>query len=313
MRLNVIRGWVGGVHSQLSALEESAWFRYVLKPAVLGIPPLLITAFYSNKSFGPYVTTEFPSVASFLTDHSAWSIAFAAVYPGIIVALTQSLTKKVQPKGPDVESLLTLIAALDGVVGAKLNRFADYFRNRSGLNKEMAFCAITQPEKQIEELIRGVCEFFNAAQPVKQRQLIRVVLAVLEKGEVTALPIFFPQDEAVRATVEELNKPRSAIQLSAKSKKILIIDDVAKEVKKPESKRRYAVAESEEDHRGSLLCYPVVFNHTREVPFVISIHCEKEGFFKHDQAELYALCLQRFAIRLCLEYSLQQLKESLCE
>lgn len=313
MRLNVIKGWLGTLHKILLPIEESLWFRYVLKPAVLGIPPLLITAYYSNKSFGPYVLKEFPQVASFLSDHSAWAIAFAAVYPGIIVALTQSFTRKVQPKGPNVESLLTLFAALDGVVGAKLNRFVSYQRKWEELTKETAFCEITHPEKQIEELIRGVCEFFNAAQQVKQRRLIRVVLAVIEKDEVVALPIFFPQDEPVRATVAELNKPRSAIQIAAKTKKILVIEDIAKEVKKPEAKRRYVTVENEEDHSGSIICYPVVFNHSREVPFVISIHCEQEGFFKPEQAEVYALCLQRFAIRLCLEYSLQQLKESLCE
>jgi hypothetical protein len=139
MRLNVIRGWLGVVHGQLVRLEESLWFRYVLKPAVLGVPPLLITAFYSNKAFSQYCSVNVPTLARFLTDEAAWALVFAAVYPGVIVALTQSLTRKVQPKGPNVESLLTLLAALDGVVGAKLNRFANYFRQRTTLTKENAF------------------------------------------------------------------------------------------------------------------------------------------------------------------------------
>lgn len=313
MRVNVIRGWFGWAHQWIKNLEETAWFRYLGKPAILGVPPLLITAFYGNKGFTAIVVKEVPLVADLLLTQPGWAILFAAVYPGTIAAVTQSLAKRVEPKGPDVEGLLTLLAALDGVVGAKLNRFASHFANRDKLTKETAFCEITHPEKQIDELVRGICEYFNASQPTKQRRLIRVVLAVLDKGNVVALPIFFPLDEPVKATVEELNRPRSALQIAAKSKKILILEDIAKEVKRPEGKRRYVTTESEDDHSGSLICYPVVFNHTREVPFVISIHCEQEGFFKNPNAELYALSLQRFALRLCLEYSLQQLKESLCE
>jgi len=294
-------------------LEHAAWFRYLLKPGVLGIPPLLVTAFYSNKTFGQYVTSNLPVVAQFLNAQAIWAIVCAAIYPGIVVALSQSVSQRVQSKGPNVENLLALLATLDGVVGAKLNRFADFVRNTQSLGKESAFCTITSPEKQIEELIRGVCTFFIATQPDKPRRLIRVVLAVLEEGKVTALPIFFPQDEPVRATIEELNEPRSAIQLAAKGKKILIVEDIAKEVKKREAKRRFAPSGNEDDQFGSLICYPIVYNHTGIVPYVISIHCEEEGFFKHEEAALYELFLQRFALRICLEYSLQQIKGALCE
>ena len=208
-----------------------------------------------------------------------------------------------------------LIAAIDNVVGSKARRFAERAGNINGLTRESVFDEITQPTKQIAEIARAICDLFNlATTDKKRRNLIRVVLATInENNEITGLPIYYPEDEPVRSTVDALNDPSSAIRIAAKTRRIVIITDIAKELKKAKGKRKFADTGNEQDNVGSLICYPVLHNGTKRVPFVISIHCEDAGYFKEDFIDLYELTLQRFALRLSLEYSLLTIKEKLSE
>lgn len=294
-------------------IYSSHWIiRYVVSPVFLAIPPTVIMAFYSNTILKTWVATEHTWLNLMLTNYVWLFILIAAIYPTIILNLAKAVSKQANSNGLSVDGLLTLLASLDAIVGCKDARFAKQASAADQIPKEEAFCKITSPEIQISEIVREVCNLFNATRTDKKKSLIRVTLAVITDGKITDIPIYYPADEPVRSAIESLNKPSSAIQTAIKTKKLVVIDDIGKELQRPKSKRRFVDTGNEVDNLGSIICYPVLYNKTGKIPYVISVHCNDAGYFKSDFRELYEHSLQRFALRLSLEYSLLQIKEKLC-
>jgi hypothetical protein len=123
--------------------------------------------------------------------------------------------------------LTRLNAAIDRVVGCKVTRFEGHANGNGQLSRETAFCAITNPETQIGELVRGICEFFNAVGPTNEDRLIRVILAQVENGQITRIAFHFPEDERVRASLDVLNDRRSTIQTALRTKEIVVIQSIS--------------------------------------------------------------------------------------
>ena len=95
-----------------------------------------------------------------------------------------------------------------------------------------------------------------------------------------------------------------------RTRRIVVIESIRDELRKGE-KASYVDTGVAQDASGSIICYPVI-TAANEVPFVISIHCDEEGYFKKASAEVYSVTLDRFALRINLEYCLDRLKEKLC-
>ena len=89
--------------------------------------------------------------------------------------------------GLSVDGLLALINSLDIVVGNKCKRFNNHVSNLNLLTKETAFETITNPNAQIEEILREICSFFNATKTNKKLALIRVTLAVFENNKIVKI------------------------------------------------------------------------------------------------------------------------------
>jgi hypothetical protein len=210
--------------------------------------------------------------------------------------------------------LLALITALDHIVGIKNIRFGTHASAASELTKESVFCRITEPSKQIWEIVRSICEFFNATQTEKRRSLIRVTLAVIQDKKIVSLPAFFPSDHPIKASVSILNHPKSTFLIAARTRKMVIIENIQKELKKPKVTRRFVDTENEEDNKGYMICYPVYYyNGSENIPYVISIHSDEPDYFKNEFKDLYEHSLHRFALRLSVEHSLLILRENLCD
>lgn len=296
----------------LYARYQNLWVRYLLAPVLLGLPPAISTAFYSNQVFRLAVLEYFP-FSVLLLDYVVPAIVLSALYPAIVLAFSKSVIKRATSQSVDVDGLLALLTTIDDIVGCKEQRFAKHCRNRQGLTEQNAFRTITDPMQQIAEIVRGICNLFNATRVNKNRGLIRVTLAVIQDGQVIDIPVYFPRDEPVRAGLPVLNHEDSAIIAALRTRKIVIIENIENELKRPIRKRRFAASGHEQDDKGSLICFPVAHNGTNDIPYVISIHCDEPSYFKREFSELYEHSLQRFALRLSLEHSLLLLKEELCE
>lgn len=296
--------------------ESGLFFKLFLALLVAG-PPALIGALYGNRELKKFLhfvfSDNFYQVISEIGRNNTLlfnSISF--IWPIILLLLGSEIVKNAQSNGLSVDGLLALITSLDETVGTKSRRFNDKLRNINNLTKETAFESITDPRAQIEEIVRQICSFFNATQTDKKKALIRVTLAIMKNNKIESIPIWFPMDEAIKSSVSKLNSTNSAFLTAYRSKRILIISDVKKELQKPEGKRKFAETENEEDNSGSMICYPIKAYNSSVIPFVISIHCDEAGYFKDEFRELYEHSLKRFELRLSVEYSLLMMKESLC-
>ena len=293
--------------------QQSFWIRWVLAPFIIGILPALTVAYYSNRKFGELVKQHFSELAVWL-DAYAWLILISAfIYPTLLIAFARFVMQRVNSSGINQNTLLSLIAVLDRVVGCKARRFGEYVAARS-LKKETTdespFKIITQPELQIAEITRGVWELFNTLRAeANPRTLIKVVLVVIQGNKVVDTSVYFPEDEPVRVDIKVLNQPNSAIMTTLRTKKMVLIESTKKELQKKRNRRYVASKEDNEDTDCSLICFPIRHEATKSIPFILSIHSDDAGVFKKENSELYEHLLGRFEIRIGLEYSLMKIKE----
>lgn len=284
------------------------WIQYFIAPLLLSLPPLFLTKYVDNAKFHADVSAKFPDIAEFLDRYYLLPIILGSVYTGIVLAFAKSIMQRVNTRGLNTDGLLILIKTLDGIVGLKDKRFGEHYKKRDQFTKQKLFCEITQPHKQISEIVRGIWQLFDVEKSKGTNNLIRVVLAEIRNGQIIDTSLYFPTDEPVTAPIEVLNNDNSSLLTAYKTKKIVIIPNIKEELKKAPAKRKYVAAETDDDD-GSLICYPVVHNPTKEIPFVISVHCDEKNYFKKEFSEIYKHSLQRFALRLSLEYSLLLIKE----
>lgn len=292
--------------------------RWIAVPVIVGLPPGVITAGYSVPAFSAWLTHVLPEVVSTPLRHSvhdyvALFLFFAAAWPALFNAIGNAIIRQNKNNGLSVESLLALIGAVDEVVASKALRFRNAQTDRS-ITKENAFEVITQPRKQIEELVRGICGFFNATRSESQKHsLIRVTLAVVQDKKINSLPIWFPLDEPPHADLPKLNNARSTFSIALKEKRMVIISDIAKELaKRGKESKRFVDTGNQADNVGSLICYPVKCRVSADIPYLIAIHCDVPGYFKAEFRDLYEHGLERFVTRIDVEHNLLVLKENLC-
>ena len=270
-------------------------------------------AFYTNQGIRDMVTGWNPSLAKFISDHPIWILVIAWVFPSVISGVSTILSKHADENLIEVPAnvLNILLSGIDNVVGLKETRFRKFLTEEVPKlkdDRERIFSEITQPRIQIAELIRGVCELFNALHPKVKHKLIRVILVEMIDGKVNQIPIFYPSDEHPSVDIKTLNKPNSTILTSVKRKKIVIVESIRKEIAKPLKQRRYIPAEEGQPEKGSIICFPVLCQQNK-IPFVVSVHCDQDGLFKENSLEYYEFLLARFALRLKLEYWLIRIKE----
>jgi hypothetical protein len=294
--------------------SRSVWVRWLFAPLVTGVLPVVTTAYYSNKVFGEAVRQWAPAFTQWLDTHAWLMLILAFVYPTLLIAFARFVMKRVDSNGINQDVLLTLVASLDQIVGCKARRFGDHVvalnRGATPGNAEQTFDSITQPQTQIAEITRGVCTLFNALLgESRPKTLIRVVLAEIGGDKVVSTPVFFPEDEPVRADMKVLNHRDSTIMTALRTKKIVIVESTLKETKKNSGRRYVASEDDDSDSDGSIICYPIRHGPTNSIPFVLSIHSDESGVLNKEHAGLYKHLLERFENRINLEYSLLKIKE----
>ena len=284
--------------------------RYLVAPGVLAAPPWIVNQLLDSSPVSKWLRSEFPDLAGLLQRYDVLFYLAAGAYSALLIAFAKAIAKRVESRSLDLAGVLTLEAAIDNVVGCKLERFEKHANGGAKITRDNVFATITQPSLQIAEITRGVAEYFNACRPAKKRQhLIRVLLAEIQNGKISEFVVSFPKDEPVRLTRAELNRSNSAIMTAVRSRRIVVIDSIEKELRKGRN-ACYVPGGNTDDATGSIICYPVM-GAARLPVFVISIHCEEDRYFSRSKADLYAHVLSRFALRLNLEYNLLQLKERL--
>lgn len=294
---------------------NSGWLSKLILNLIVVVPPAVIASLYSNESVKNglklIAPDQYPWIASLGHNNVLIFNTLAFLWPLTLIALGNHIAARANENGLNVATLFALIKSLDSIVGIKNKRFHTHTKNTT-LTNENAFETITDPNSQIAEIVKEIGVFFNAINNEKKTALIRVTLAVMKDGLIDSIPIFYPNDEPIKSSLDRLNTPSCAFIVAAKSKRTILISDIKKELKKGAEERQFAETDNEEDNVGSMICFPIKV-YDASIPFVVSIHCDEAGYFKEEYVEFYEHTLQRFALRLSVENSLLILKEKLCD
>ncbi|ERJ17732.1 hypothetical protein SSPSH_003500 [Salinisphaera shabanensis E1L3A] len=211
----------------------------------------------------------------------------------------------------EIKDLLRLFEVLETIVGSKSKRFGEYVstsykKPRSEFSAEATFRNITQPDQQIALLNIGIQTFFDAIDR-HDTNIATAIVSVSENGAPESWFHFHPDSKPPLATPEELAKPDSTVMHAIKRRRMVIIEDIAAEAKKPDRSRRYRKVENE-DEEGSLICYPIIDGSSNKVPYVVSIKADRKKYFRKHHSEFYSWVLETFEVRIRLEHSLLLLR-----
>lgn len=281
-------------------------------PFLAAIPPIILAV--SGKK-QPWPRWFFDEFNPWLARHPAWEAVFFG-WTGVLILGAYFLAeiKDWLHAQDDLgeKELAVLLHAFDTPVGKKLKRFGKVAqRIKSQKEKPEAgavFHEITQPDEQIALLVEGVYLFFSNDDEHPER--LAVNLAKMEKGMIEAFETFLPHGRAPSTNPTDLRQKEATMNRAASTREIIIIPDIAKEMKKTGKARQYIAGTGASRMEGSLISFPVVDSELNSVPFVINIKSSTKNHFALAKKERYRFALQRFSERIAMENRLRIIKQA---
>ncbi len=301
-----------------SHLRQHRLIARLLGALILVCPPLILNNYYQVEAFANEIKRISPFFSDLLDGHIFIGVLIAGLW-GFLTLSIYSFAKSFLQKDPagwsDIPSIL--LKVLDNIVGSKEQRFSrEYLRFATSAEEKITassvFKAITKPSDQLNELVKGIYATFNILiqrEHEMHKYALKVNLATMDENKNIAEIFFhYPSNDSVRSTVDSLNRPGSTIKEAASSGKIVVIESILEESKKP--KPRFIVTDksrSEED--GSLICYPIYYGPLDEIVFVVSIFINIPNYFRAKFHRSYIELLKPFELRMKLEYALLCLEQ----
>lgn len=283
-------------------IDARWWVKTLLLPLLATAPPVLLAEAKWNSGFESYLK-ETPQLRYLMM---GWPLVM--VFAACIYEWFQP------PKTVSASDFGTLLEVLHGIVGLKVARFVkalQQLRQDGDFKAKKVFTTITKPDDQLEAIVAGIYQFFEATGPpdVAMQDLgIRVALAKMGEKHIDGFEVFSPPGKEPRSLVKDLQREDCGFSRAKEKREIVIVEDfVAESTGDPY--RSYAItSESRREEKGSMICYPVIVRATQEIPFVISICSAKSKLFKKADAAYYTKILEHFEQRITLEYCLKQLR-----
>ena len=235
--------------------------------------------------------------------------------PGSVAS--QVIKKRIASKPKDLgeginDAVLSLFEAIDNVVGVKSNRFAEatkkFQQNARGGNGSVIFQEITQPDLQIQELVHAVYYFWGMLNHDRDINF-RVALARMGRKYIEEFVCFDPQDKPIRGEIRDYQVDECGFSRAKKYKKIIIIPNIAKNLKKNAKHKKYYVVVEGSDKNGSMIVYPIHHHGLNDIVYCLSVYCNRANYFVDDNHESYKNIFEKFSKRIILEHSLKMLKE----
>lgn len=213
-------------------------------------------------------------------------------------------------------ALTKTLAALNNVVGRKLNRFGEVAKRINGGSSSVAevFEEITKPELQIEELTEQLWTLLTS---LTGNPHLKVVLASVENGKLVGYAGFSPKSK--RPKNELLDSKDSFFAYVARAGSFQVIDNIEEYIKKRErlkmrerSKRFPTCFEriTGADNSGSICGFPIFHSYLNEVCYVLTIMSDVAGEITNDFKRSYLPVLEHFFDRILLEHSLKTIKKN---
>jgi len=290
------------------------WFvKYIFRPVFFLLPPTILTMLAMKKGLqAEVVDLTGQAVGNFLNNSALLIIVGAYLYIVIMKAIYAGVRSYAKPaKEIEVGDLIAIMKAIDIVVGDKTRRMGSQAKEMlqvSNVCGKKTFLQITRPDQQIPLLIGGIRSVFEYMGDAKT--LYRVGLLKIENNKPVDWYSFDPVSHPPRTQASSLAAPTSTVSRCIKSRSIIVVDDIQKELaKKTKKERRFMKGNVQESEQGSQLCYPLIHPATGDIEYVITIAGNRTNSLIEKYSELYAWIINHFALRVSLEHSLLIMKE----
>lgn len=241
------------------------------------------------------------------------TIVFLSVLIGGLLPILQSYLQRKKDSQNIINSFsLILLETIETVVEGKRKRFARAVNNLLQNSSTVPTCSkvfktITKPDLQIEALLSALELFFKKKYP---DIFFKIALMGIQNNTIKDWVHFLPYTARPNTDINDLKSEDSTISHALKTRRIVIVEDVQKELLRTDNKK-YIKGSTQLDENWSQLCYPVKSITSNDVIFVICIGAKKSNFFQDNPKSItsYEWLLSFFSSRLALEHSLSELKD----
>ena len=290
----------------------------ILQAVICGVFPLIFFTFFSIDGFHDGLINKYEWLKK-LDNHVLGIIVICLILnalPAVVSPLISTFSTK-SKSFVGIEGLMALIKAFESVVTAKYKRFElahKSFLTKSDKNAESIFFEITKPDQQIAILVETLHLLTKevARQQIKgiQDGQIKVRLIQVQDNKLIDYVHWAPENFDPYTPVSKLQETESTAFLCLKNKRMILIQDVEKEL--TQNKRKYVpthegAADEFDIDKGSLVCYPVYFDN--HVEFVLCISSNIPYFFRDHLKSIYKFVLDQFSARMKIEIALIKLKK----
>ncbi len=284
-----------------------------LRPIVFLLPPMLITMIATRKGLQDDAESLVgQGIGVFLNSSALLVIVGAYIYVVAFKALYAAIETYAKPeKELEVKDVFAILKSIEIVVEDKTKRMANEAKkaiNSASICGKSTFLQITRPDQQIPLLVRGIRTVFEYMDSSKAN--FRVGLLKIENDKPIDWYSFEPISCPPRTQATGLQSPTSTVSRCIKTRSLIVIDNIQKELtKKTKKERRFVKGNVQESEEGSQLCYPVIHPATGNVEYVITIAGNRADCLVEKCAELYDWIIKQFAVRISIEHSLLLMKE----
>lgn len=292
---------------------EQWWVKHIARPFVFLLPPMLVTNVATRSGFQQQLAVLLgEKISGFVQESALLIIIGAYVYVTLLKGIYAAIEHYSKPERElGRKECIAILSALNTVVSEKCRRFGDNLKRSKICNNQNAsniFFQITCPDQQIALLIEAVRTVFSYLD--ETNALFRVGILSIKNDRAEEWLAFSPTSHPPRTLPSELCAPSSCVSYAIKTKSIVVIQDIQKELsKRTKNQRRFMKGNTQRSDQGSQLCFPIIHPSSSSVEYVLTIAGNKKDCLIEKHAELYAWVLEHFVLRLSLEHNLILLKE----
>jgi len=240
----------------------------------------------------------------------------------LLISKMSEIDSSVRSLNKEVKDNSDIRESIDQILTAKIDRFneklADINTAKTKPTKEEIFNEITQPEKQLETILKSFAPQIKSV--VGSKGKCRLMLARLCHDEdvfkqVTAYPV----DESLQKTIGSYPKDKGIFSRCRSKSSLEIINDISKEIrmheKQPTEGQTYIKTNNNlysHLNSGSILAVRIDSrSENSHGDLYFSIHCREINLFDKSNIDhnfLYESVLKPIMDRILIEYKLLKLK-----
>lgn len=275
------------------------------------LPPALLSYAVTETSVYNELSEITPIFAPYIQRSAIMTLVFCYVYVSAAKWSYRWLRNYAESVDEiDRTDVISILDVLNEVVSDKSKRmaaFAKQCQSAKMVCSENAFQTITQPTTQIAIMARAIRSVFTTID--RTGAFFKVGIMAIENGKAHDWAAWEPQSDPPITLLNTLRHETSSISRAIQSGKMVIVEDIQKELKKNKAERKYVKGNTQAGEGGGQICFPVAHPVNREIVYVITIAGNRRTCFQESFEPIYTWILRQFATRISLEHSLHIIKE----